>query len=208
MDIPVSPAVRSAAEFAESVGPGRLHRTVFSAGDVAPLIGLEGASFVAKLPEGTPPSILPCVAWQWLVGGKALGDVDYGSGFLAGMEEAGPWLIDVGVSDAFPIGPGSPEPKCAIRLRSLSVPGHYAGFFSTRGPMTLPEGVAVADDARFAFSADSTVHEADVEVDQDIAIGCWFQCGSQVQMGKGIMAMAETAAMACVIYVRFQLAGS
>jgi len=70
-------AVQAAVELADSVSPGRVQRTVFSGEDVAPFIGLAGASFIARLPDDAPVNANPNVGFRWFVNGDPTAAPDY-----------------------------------------------------------------------------------------------------------------------------------
>ena len=203
MDLPLSYAVKTAAEFAGSVSPGCMQRVPFSGEDVAVFLGLDGASFIVQLPGDTPSNALPHVGVQWLKDGSAMDAVDCGAGYWG--EQSGPWLIDIAVTGAAYPSPMTETPFCTFRAISLARPRWQPPFFTSRRPLTLPEGVSISPEALLAFHAGGTSHRQDVSVDEDIPIACWFQCGQHVQMGDDILAVARSSALACVVYLRFQV---
>ena len=198
-DITNSPAAQAARERAKTVAPGYMVRTVFSAYDAGQLMGLEGASFILRLPESAPPNNRPYHAVQWHVNGRPAGALHYEPAYIPQyVVKTRCWLIDIGVLSQAR-NAGTPRPvRWAVRFKGLD----GSGWLKSQGPLKPPEGVG--NDPKSLWVFHPVGGDRQIEAGQDILLGVGFVLSQQVRLTRNPLSPAQTASVAFAVYVRFQ----
>ena len=195
--------LKAAAERAKSVEAGRMVMTVFSAGDAGELMGMEGASYILKLPESAPENCRCHFAARNFENGEAAEPIDYGSEFADWyIESTRCWLIDVAVTrNSFAENPISFD--AVFMLRASSIDALDSGRQDHRGRYRPREGKDVDPEelALFLHSGDRSVGIA-----TDIPLGVWYVHSDKAHEIDpfGPVEVACASRRACVFYVRFQ----
>lgn len=198
-DVFTGPAVDRAIRIAATVPAGLLVRTAFSAYDTGNLFDLEGASFIAKLPEIVPHN--PRIYWgkQWFIQGHATGPLEYSPRWADFyVEETWCWLLDVAVLKNWFAERPSQDVIAFTRDKSLD-PAQRWGRSVKR--LKVPENYPLEpDDGFHLFPAGL---EQPVHVGEDIPLAAWVlnRPGTNYRDVPGI---AASAPLACVWVVRFQ----
>ena len=200
-DVFTGPAVRAAREAARDIEPGTIQLTAFSAYDTGDLTGLEGRSFVVKLPVDAPPNTRLYFTHQWYVAGKAKKRAEY-SPLLRDryVEKTRCWLVDIAFQRN--LFAGQPDQQVLLFARFKSLDESNAWF--TIGGMTLgppPEHTPLPDH-HFTFRP---APDRNVKTGQDVPLGVWFVWSKEANFVEP-MKIAEAAPVACVFFVRFQTA--
>jgi hypothetical protein len=152
---PVSPTILAARKRAETVAPGRMVRTTLSGAEATELMGLEGASFIVKLPESAPSNTWLLTGGRWYVDGQPVDDPSNPRYIEWRNEKTRTWLIDVGCIFNLFAAVSDSEVALAHRHRSLDA----RGWGRVRVRLPLPEGAELPDDKGFSplFSYDRDI---------------------------------------------------
>jgi hypothetical protein len=198
-DVCTSPAVERAIRIAGSVPAGSLRRTAFSAYDTGDLIDLEGASFIAKLPEVIPPN--PRIYWgnQWFIQGHATGPVEYSPRWADFyVEKTRCWLLDLAVLKNWFADSPSQAAIALCRDKSLDSARRWGrSARKLKVPVNFP---LRPDDSFHLFPA---VLEQPVRLGQDISLAAWVLNRPGISY-RDVPEVATSAPLACVWVVRFQ----
>ena len=202
-DIFAGPAVAIAMKRSRAVRPGHLARTAFTANDVADLVGVDGASFIVRLPDSAPLSNRVYYTVRRFVDGKPDWALQYDQVYQPKYQETTRcWLIDLGIF-ADPFRPLDEAPRVVLLslcFKSLDGTGQIV---RSRRRLQLPEckEAAGVNAGSFMFTPTRSMV---IETGKDIAIGCWHQMSQQVRQYDGPLGAAQASPLAYVAYVRFQ----
>ncbi|MCY2924213.1 MAG: hypothetical protein NT031_02035 [Planctomycetota bacterium] len=198
-DIHVTPGVRAAQGRATSVQPGEMLRIPFSAYDIAHLVGLEGASFIVRLPDSALENNLPDSTLRVYEKGQPVNPLAYAAPYPPGFrEKTRCWLVDVGaLVNHFAAKNVSPGSLLTVRFKSLEDDGLSVRRFHI-DETSLPAG---SSEVCYAFTQAPIRNEAQVGL--DIPIACWFQSSPEVSFADGVLGVAKTSPKAFVIFIRF-----
>jgi hypothetical protein len=184
---------------AATVPAGSRVRTAFSAFDTGHLIDLEGASFIAKLPEVVPPN--PRIYWgkQWLIQGHATGPAEYSPRWADSyVEQTRCWLLDVAVLKNWFADHPSQDVIAVSRHKSLDSARRWGrSAMRLKVPASYP---LTAEDGFHLFPAG---REQPVRVGEDIPLATWVLNRPGVSY-RDVPAAAASAPLACIWVVRFQ----
>jgi len=189
----------AAVEAAKNVKPGRMELTAFSAYDTGDLIGLEGRSFIVKLPENSPPNLRVYPNFQWYVSGKPMAKPKYYKGWRdTYVERTRCWLVDIGFLRNRFSKRMIAETFACLRFKGLDAGGQ--GGMSLEMLLAPPRKFRPKARPRFFFWQ---APDRDVLPATDIPIGVWFVWGDKVKEADPLK-VARAASVACVFYVRFE----
>ena len=199
VDLFFNPALELARKKAAAVEPGMMARTTLSANDAAELLGVEGASFIIRLPRSAPGNIRPYLGQQWYVNGEPTTaavpyELEYVDIFIC---RAFCWLVDIVViRDCF--SKDVTRVVHAVRVQPLD---DEWGGVRMRGPIQYPEKAILGPEPHFEFFAgfDQRVSEG-----ADIPLACWFQFAGNDKLSPDVLQLAKNAPLACVFYLRLQ----
>lgn len=199
VDVFTGPAVPLAIEHAKSVQDGKLRLTTFSAWDSGDLIGLNGRSFILKLPSSAPRNNQPYWGQQWFLKGTPQGQMEYRPEYVPQyVETSRCWLVDLAVQNNWFAERPDREAVLFQRLKSLNT-GHWL----RSGSLRLRPPAGYVDDDSHLFSFD-VPHELDVHIGQDLPIGIWYAHIKYSRVIPGVLERAREAPFACVCCLRFQ----
>ena len=198
-DVFTGPATRAAIEAAKSVRPGRMELTAFTAHDTGDLIGLEGRSFIVKLPRNAPENARVHWTMRWYVGGTAVGRLRYASAWADWyVERTRCWLVDIGILTNWFSRRRTPEAMAFFRFTGLDADGMWmrAGGIKLAPPETYrPRGRPT-----FLFRQSP---DRDIRTAMDIPVGAWFAWDDKANLVDPLD-IAKAAPAACVFFLRFQ----
>ena len=198
-DVFSGPAVERAMRIAATVPAGSVVRTAFSAYDTGDLIDLEGASFIAKLPETVPHN--PRIYWgtQWFIQGHATGPVEYSPRWVAiYVEETRCWLLDVAVLKNWFADRPSQDVIAVTREKSLDSARRWG---RSARKLKIPANYPLSPDDGFHLFPSG--RELPVRVGEDIPLAAWLLNRPGISY-RDVPAVAASAPLACVWFVRFQ----
>jgi hypothetical protein len=201
VDIFSGPAVVAAAKVAASVPPGQLVRTAFSAYDTGDLIDLEGASFIAKLPEAAPRNSRIYWGRQWFIQGKPVHGIDYRPRWADFyVEETRCWLLDVAALKNWFAENPSQDVLGLFRHKSLDPVRHpFWGREAIR--LTVPQQYKLCPEDGLTFNF--AVRDQGLSIGEDLPLAVWYLVHPGVN-SRDVMAVAGSSPLACVWFVRFQ----
>jgi hypothetical protein len=198
-DVFTGPAVERAMRAAAAVAAGSLARTAFSAYDTGDLIDLEGASFIAKLPELVPPN--PRLYWgrQWFIQGHAAGPIEYGPRWRDFyVEQTRCWLLDMAVLKNWFAERPSQDVIALFRSKSLDPARRWS---REANRLTIPANFQLSPEDGFHLFPEC--REQPVRVGEDIPLAAWVLNRRGINY-RDVPAVAASAPLACVWFVRFQ----
>jgi len=198
-DVFTGPAVRAAREAARDVEPGTMQLTAFSAYDTGDLTGLEGRSFIVKLPVDAPPNTRLYFTHQWYVAGKAKKRAKYSPLWRDRyVEKTRCWLVDIAFQrNLFAEGP-SRQVLLSARFKSLDESKAWFTMAGTK--LAPPPEYTPSPDHHFVFWS---APDRNVKTGQDVPLGVWFVWSDEANFVEP-MKIAKAAPVACVFFVRFQ----
>jgi hypothetical protein len=198
-DVFSGPAVERAMRIAAAVHAGSLVRTAFSAYDTGDLMDLQGASFIAKLPQEVPSN--PRLYWgrQWFIQGPATGHIDYGPEWADFyVEETRCWLLDIAVLKNWFAERPSQDVIALFRAKSLD---RAQGWCREANRLHVPKEYPLSPQDGFHLFPES--EELTLRACQDIALAAWVLNRPGTSY-RNVKAIAESASLACIWFVRFQ----
>lgn len=201
-DIRTGPAVLAAKETAKSVSPGSMVAVAFSAYDTGDLIGLDGRSYVLKLPENAPENNRIYMATQWYLNGKPTGPVDYeGQSYVPKhVEKTRCWLIDLAVLRNWFSEAPHQAARSFFRAKSLDGQG---GYLQSTQMLAPPPGYEQNEDHWFGLWPQP---DGKLEIGVDTCIGIWFATLDTRRLAADdLIEVARNVPTACLFFIRFQL---
>ncbi len=205
-DVFTGPAVKAAMEAAENVAPGRMEVTAFTAHDTGHLIGIEGRSYILRLPQVTSQHPRCYFGHQWYVDGKPQGEPEYSPRWQHDLvETTGCWLVDIAVQRNYFCKNPDLEALAWARFKSLDGSRGWR-----RGPIKLkpPEAYQYHADHRFYLV---TASGRDIQTGEDIPLAVWcvwiqplMERELPTSRSPDLLDVARVSPAACVFFVRFQ----
>ncbi len=199
-DVFTGPAVKAAIEAAKGVAPGSMELTAFSAFDTGDLIGIEGRSYIVKLPKSAPENPRYYLGYQWYVDGDPKGEVQYPPPRWKDwyVELTRCWLIDIAIQRNYFSESPDLEALAWIRVKSLD----RSHGWGRNGPIKLKPPAEYKNDPDHHFAFWLSNH-SEVRVGEDIPIGVWHVWTQSIRTVEPLQ-VAASAPVACVFFVRFQ----
>ena len=200
------PAIASAIQTVKHLSPGQIRRTVFSAHSTAKLIGLEGASYVIRLPDTPPPGIWPLFALRRFAGGTAREPLRYFPPYdVEARRDTRCWLVDISfLPEMFPATPALPRAFCMAHFQAIDATG---GALESRFPIQPPDREEKKLNphkwGELLFCAHFECPKT-IDVAQDVLLGCWYEVSETTKYCAGLEDLVAKASLAYLVYVRFQ----